>query len=574
MHANEGGLVGRVAQVGRQIVRSLLHPNEQGHDEMSSAATRTEAAGNQGELSDQEQAEGVVAAIANVSGRAVEADETRNSQGGIHRPEPEYCTLAEVATEVAAQAAQANLGPLESQAADSRMLGKQTALSPMSGEMMPARGHFVEPENIPDVIYQEEVPALAAEAGQVEESGRESDIGDQDDATAAASIDVAEAREEIQPVVADPSFPAAAAVRTVVADEGANSGAPGDQDAVHASAELVATDEAQAAGGVGIAAPSPAVVTARDEAAAGDEPYRSQDGTAAQVQPPMAAESAPLAGEPPPDESEHGLAQDEDAAAADTALSEVAIEELSALADEAAADVQSAAELPVAPDPPVTEVAADVPAAVAEGTLVFTVGAAVDEQPAVEPDSRAEAAQDGKAGQEVPSEQTPDTIPEARTDASTAVDQAEAEVDAPAAAAEPKEYEAEPVMASVCIIPASSTPEEEFVAAAAAAAEDSEVKKRDSSRVDVVGGLGLDEEALAAAAAAAADEFIDRRVADEAHEQAKEAGANAKAAGGKRALAHLSTFNKRMCWVYKGFHGPAAEGQSSTLVLDHTLHSF
>lgn len=36
--ASEGGLVGRVAQVGRRIVRSLLHPDGQGAGAVATAA--------------------------------------------------------------------------------------------------------------------------------------------------------------------------------------------------------------------------------------------------------------------------------------------------------------------------------------------------------------------------------------------------------------------------------------------------------------------------------------------------------------------------------------------------------
>ena len=569
-HANEGGLVGRVAQVSRQIVRSLLHPTDQGHEEASAASAGTAAAGVQGERLDQEQAVGVVAAIAEVAKTAVEAGVTRDSrQAGGHRLGPEYRTLAEVAAEVAAEAAQPDLGPLETQAVDSTVSGKQTAPFAMSAETMPAEGQSDQAEKIQEEATDlAEVPALAAEARQVIESGYESDRGDQDEAPAAASMDVADmSTEEVQPSIAIPSFAAAAAVR---ADEVDDPGAADDQNADHASAELAATEAA--AGGVWSAARPPAVVAAPDEAAAGNEPFMSQDGIAAQAQPPVASQVAPSAGEHLPDEEEHDLAQKVAAAAADTVLPEFAVEEFSMLPDEAAADVQTAAEPPAAPNPAVTDAAADASAAEAEGMAVLTVGAAVDEQPAADPASSDEAAQDQgqEAGQEVPLEQFHGTAAEARPDAHTDLDQAETEaaVDAPAAAAQSEENEAEPVMMALRSNPANS-PEEALIAAAAAAVEDNEVRNEGSGQVDADGGLGLDENA----AAAAADEFVDGNVADEAHEQAQEAGANGEEAAGKQALAHLSIYEKRTRWVYR-FLRPATGWQSFHNSSGHSLLSF
>ena len=48
--AGEGGLVGRVAQVGRRIVRSLLHPDGQGASAEATAADGEAAAANPGAI--------------------------------------------------------------------------------------------------------------------------------------------------------------------------------------------------------------------------------------------------------------------------------------------------------------------------------------------------------------------------------------------------------------------------------------------------------------------------------------------------------------------------------------------
>ncbi len=519
-HATEGGLVGRVAQVGRQIVRSLLHPNGQGHEEGPTAAAEAEADGDQGEQLDQEQAVGVVAGIAEVAGTEVEAGEKSSSQVSRHGQGPEYRTLAEVAAEVAAEAAQANPDPLYARPAGRSISGMQTAVAPVPAGPAPAGIQTGQQE----VTDQAEVPALAAEAGQVEESGYESDTGDQDEAPPAATIDIADtAPEDLQPIVVNPSFAAAAAVRANAADQGDGSLSASDHDVVLASTEAAAVEGTQAADESDLTAPVPVIVIAPDEAAAadelaaGDETDHSQDGTAAQVQPLVAAEVASIVDEPLPEQAAHGPGQHE--AAADTVVTEVAVEELRAPAYEHAADVQPAAELPEAADVPVVE---------AEVLLVLTDESADDEQLGAEPLAAAEAGQTEEAVQDAPTELACETSHAADGDADLEADPPHGEVpgEAPADAAKAKHSESEP----------ETAPEEVLLAAASAAVQHLDSESAGRGRVDAEGELGSDEERLAAAAAAAVEELLDGNPSGGAHDQGQLAGAEAEEAGGKGPL--------------------------------------
>lgn len=523
--ASEGGLVGRVAQVGRQIVRSLLHPGEQGHEEAPAAAASAEAAGDQGEQLHQEQAVGVVAAVAEVAGTAVEAGEQGSSQANRHSEGREYRTLAEVAAEVAAEAAQAHSGPVETQAAGCYMSGMHTAASPTLAEAMPAESQPVQPGISPEEVP--EVPALAAEAGQVEESGYESDTGDQDEASPAASTDITDtAPENLQPILVTPSFAAAAAVQADAADQGGDPLSAGGQDVVLARTVAATTAETQAADDGDLTAPAPVIVIAPDEAAAGnllaagDETDHSQDGTAAQVQPLVLAEIALPAEEPLPEEAAHVLPQGDAATAADIAMTEIAVEELRASEDEPAADVQPGAEP--------SEAAEDVPVVEAEVVMVLTNEVADDEQPAAELVAAAEAAETEQAEEDALFEETPRTAPEATGNADPEAEDAdrEAPVEAPAGAADDEDNSPKP----------ETAPEEVLLAAAAAAIQHFDSASADRGRADAEGELGVDEEILAAAAAAAVEELGGGNPGCGAHDQGQVAGAEAEEAGGKAPL--------------------------------------
>ena len=470
--ASEGGLVGRVAQVGRQIVRSLLHTNEHGHEEAPAAD-----AGDQGEHLDQEQAVGVVAAVAELAGTAVEAGEGGSIHAGGPRPGLEHQTLAEVAADVAAEGAQADQGPSESH----EMSGLQTAASPISAEAAMAQINTEQPEvTQEEVPNQAEVPAVATEAVQVEESGHQSDPGNQDEAPAAAAADTADiADTEVEQVAATPSF------------------------------------------------------TAPEEVAAGELPQDNQKGFADLVDNAVAADVVATAFEVGPEEDTGlGHTQGEAVAGADTAMA--ADDEIRARADAAAADFQPAAMPPVAPAPATPIVGADALAAEAGEVLVFADGAAADETPATDAIAAAGAAQTQEAGQEAPSDQAPRSAPDAAPDADAEADPAQVEpaTEAPADAAQGDVGEAEARKTSLPGSYTRSDPEQALIAAAAAVQVPDE-GRAGRGRVDAERGLGVSEHYLAAAAAAAADKLGEGNAAGGAHDQAQEAGAVAEEAGGK-----------------------------------------
>ena len=482
--------MGRVAQVGRQIVRSLLHPNEHGHEEAPAAAAGAEDAGDQGERLDQEQAVGVVAAIAELAETAVEAGEKGSTQADTHWPGFEYRTLAEVAAEVAAEAAQAGRCLTDSQAAD-EMSGPQTAASPTPAGPAAAQIHAEQPEIAQeDATNQAEVPALPTEAVQVEESGYESDTGDQDEAPVAATADIADvAGTDVRQIAVIPSFTAAALAKAA------------------AAYQVAAGDESEGSGGFA---------------------KKSQTSVVADV----AATAVELA---PEEDAGHGPTQGEAAAGADTVMAEV--EGIRDDADGAAANLQPAAMPPAARESAPTEAAANAPAVEAVAMVMFTDGAAADEPPAAQPVAAAEAAQAEEARREALSEQIHMIAPDAPADTHAEADPAEAEAptEAPEDAAQSSEDIPEPLSVSPHSTYTSSDPEQALAAAAAAVAavQSCDGTSADIGQVDGEAGLGLGEKTLAAAAAAAAEELAEGDAAEMSHDQAQGAGAMAEEAGGK-----------------------------------------
>ena len=269
--AGEAGLVGRVAQVGRRIVRSLLHPDDAG-----AAAAGEGAAHGEGETGDEDQAVGVVAALAEggetegedqavgVVPAVSEVDEgvvqpgrgqsdESSGQGG----QDGHRRLAEVIAEVAAETAQADMGGIQAEAG-----------------------------NQEDALLLAEV--VAVEAAPAEDEGYQRDTGDEEEAPAAEALALAETAlegESAAALLADISAQPAADELGGTLVEGA------DEDEAPAAAEVVeavvAQEEGHGAGESGL--PATADSAAAPEQAGLDA---SQEGVLDRVAPAVLAEIA------------------------------------------------------------------------------------------------------------------------------------------------------------------------------------------------------------------------------------------------------------------------------------------
>ncbi len=280
-HANGGGLVERVAQVSRRIVRSLLHPDQQGSEEAHAAAARAEAADDQGTGVGQAQAVGVFAAV---SGTSACADAQGNSQAGRHADIHDHRTLANFAAEMAAEVAEADEDIAQEEGFDQDVpgmlppapitrgnaaagaaaievqnprvqevagdqdsvpvLGAPPASVDVAAEVAATEVQVSEVELVPAVRKAPAVlAAVAAEAGQIEEDGYVSDSGDQDKplkGAGAALLDIA--REEVQ---ASDQPPAADAAEPDEADVGESQEGPAGQQETPAIADALVADVAQ-----------------------------------------------------------------------------------------------------------------------------------------------------------------------------------------------------------------------------------------------------------------------------------------------------------------------------------------
>ena len=317
--AGEAGLVGRVAQVGRRIVRSLLHPDDAG-----TAAAGEGPAHREGETGDEDQAVGVVAAIAGGGetegeGQAVgevpavaEVDEGLFQPGSGQSSESAgqgrqlgHGMLAGVAAEVAAETAQADMGEIQAGAG-----------------------------NQEDATLLAEV--VAVEAVSTEDEGYKRDAVDEGEAPAAEALGLAETAPEGESaavLLADTSAQPAAAEVGGMLVEGA------DEDEAPAAAEVVvavvAQEGGQEAGEGGL--PATADPAAVPEQAGLDA---AQEGVLDRVAPAVLAEIAATVAKLGPGASlEDAADPTEPAAVAQATIAEVVDED----ADNAESDLEEPA---------------------------------------------------------------------------------------------------------------------------------------------------------------------------------------------------------------------------------------
>ena len=295
--------MGRVAQVGRRIVCILLHSDDAG-----AAAAGEGAAHGEGETGDEDQAVGVVAALAEGGeregeGQAVgvvpavskvdeglvqpgigQSDEL-SGQGG----QPGHRRLAEVAAEVAAETAQADMGEIQAGA-----------------------GNQEDAPLLAEVVAVEAVPA--------EDEGYQRDTGDEEEAPAAEALALAETAlegESAAALLADTSAQPAAHKLGGTLVEGA------DEDEAPAAVEVVvavvAQEEGQGAGEGGL--PATADPAAAPEQAGLDA---AQEGVLDRVAPAVLAEIAATVAELEPGASlEEAAGSPEPAAVAQVTAAEV-----------------------------------------------------------------------------------------------------------------------------------------------------------------------------------------------------------------------------------------------------------